>query len=128
MQGCQIARYGGKSQGHVVSALAAEAACGAGMHLLSTWQEQEPRGGGLCPRFPGTLKDSYGPERWQENNTEALCLIPCAIDQDPYFRMTRDVAVSNLSQSDLIQPNLALLPDDSRGGAGRFGFRKPAVG
>jgi tryptophanyl-tRNA synthetase len=20
------------------------------------------------------------------------CLIPCAIDQDPYFRMTRDVA------------------------------------
>jgi len=24
--------------------------------------------------------------------TKALCLIPCAIDQDPYFRMTRDVA------------------------------------
>ncbi|KAG7360068.1 tryptophanyl-tRNA synthetase [Nitzschia inconspicua] len=23
---------------------------------------------------------------------KALCLIPCAIDQDPYFRMTRDVA------------------------------------
>lgn len=24
--------------------------------------------------------------------TKAICLIPCAIDQDPYFRMTRDVA------------------------------------
>ena len=23
---------------------------------------------------------------------DARCLIPCAIDQDPYFRMTRDVA------------------------------------
>lgn len=22
----------------------------------------------------------------------AFCLIPCAIDQDPYFRMTRDIA------------------------------------
>ncbi|XP_011496350.1 PREDICTED: tryptophan--tRNA ligase, cytoplasmic [Ceratosolen solmsi marchali] len=25
-------------------------------------------------------------------NTKVPCLIPCAIDQDPYFRMTRDVA------------------------------------
>mmetsp|Transcript_5325 Transcript_5325/g.15465 ORF Transcript_5325/g.15465 Transcript_5325/m.15465 type:complete len:688 (+) Transcript_5325:182-2245(+) len=25
-------------------------------------------------------------------DTKAVCLIPCAIDQDPYFRMTRDVA------------------------------------
>ena len=24
--------------------------------------------------------------------TKACCLIPCAIDQDPYFRMTRDIA------------------------------------
>jgi len=24
--------------------------------------------------------------------TDIPCLIPCAIDQDPYFRMTRDVA------------------------------------
>ena len=23
---------------------------------------------------------------------DVTCLIPCAIDQDPYFRMTRDVA------------------------------------
>lgn len=26
------------------------------------------------------------------NNSKVSCLIPCAIDQDPYFRMTRDVA------------------------------------
>ncbi|XP_040830996.1 tryptophan--tRNA ligase, cytoplasmic isoform X2 [Ochotona curzoniae] len=26
------------------------------------------------------------------NRTDVQCLIPCAIDQDPYFRMTRDVA------------------------------------
>ncbi len=25
-------------------------------------------------------------------NWPCRCLIPCAIDQDPYFRMTRDVA------------------------------------
>jgi len=27
-----------------------------------------------------------------DRNTNQLCLIPCAIDQDPYFRMTRDIA------------------------------------
>jgi len=27
-----------------------------------------------------------------KRDTEMACLIPCAIDQDPYFRMTRDVA------------------------------------
>jgi tryptophanyl-tRNA synthetase len=27
-----------------------------------------------------------------DRNSNHLCLIPCAIDQDPYFRMTRDVA------------------------------------
>jgi tryptophanyl-tRNA synthetase len=33
------------------------------------------------------------PEVLQADRTsEHLCLIPCAIDQDPYFRMTRDVA------------------------------------
>jgi tryptophanyl-tRNA synthetase len=33
--------------------------------------------------FPAVLKDAP---------TDTACLIPCAIDQDPYFRMTRDVA------------------------------------
>ena len=27
-----------------------------------------------------------------KGNKDMMCLIPCAIDQDPYFRMTRDVA------------------------------------
>ena len=27
-----------------------------------------------------------------DRNSDYLCLIPCAIDQDPYFRMTRDIA------------------------------------
>lgn len=27
-----------------------------------------------------------------DRNSSHICLIPCAIDQDPYFRMTRDVA------------------------------------
>lgn len=40
-----------------------------------------------APSFPVAFPHMFG-----ENNTEALCLIPCAIDQDPYFRMTRDVA------------------------------------
>lgn len=33
--------------------------------------------------FPGIFGDDCGPIR---------CVIPCAIDQDPYFRMTRDLA------------------------------------
>lgn len=35
----------------------------------------------FCSTFPFIFK-----------NSKAHCLIPCAIDQDPYFRMTRDVA------------------------------------
>lgn len=35
----------------------------------------------FCSTFPFIFKDA-----------KAHCLIPCAIDQDPYFRMTRDVA------------------------------------
>jgi tryptophanyl-tRNA synthetase len=27
-----------------------------------------------------------------DRNSDHMCLIPCAIDQDPYFRMTRDIA------------------------------------
>ncbi|EKX53054.1 hypothetical protein GUITHDRAFT_92171 [Guillardia theta CCMP2712] len=39
-----------------------------------------------APSFPVAFPHIFG------NDTEPLCLIPCAIDQDPYFRMTRDVA------------------------------------
>lgn len=37
------------------------------------------------PAFSNSFKHIYGERKVQ-------CLIPCAIDQDPYFRMTRDVA------------------------------------
>ncbi|CAN4076478.1 unnamed protein product [Withania somnifera] len=37
------------------------------------------------PSFPSSFPQLFG-------NDNIRCLIPCAIDQDPYFRMTRDVA------------------------------------
>lgn len=40
-----------------------------------------------APSFPAAFPKVLG-----ANNSNMLCLIPCAIDQDPYFRMTRDVA------------------------------------
>ena len=43
-----------------------------------------------APSFPSSFRiplQKCGP---QPDN--ACCLIPCAIDQDPYFRLTRDVA------------------------------------
>nr|XP_040567866.1 tryptophan--tRNA ligase, cytoplasmic-like isoform X1 [Lepeophtheirus salmonis] len=39
-----------------------------------------------APSFSGSFPFIFG------GKTDVLCLIPCAIDQDPYFRMTRDVA------------------------------------
>jgi tryptophanyl-tRNA synthetase len=39
-----------------------------------------------APAFCDTFPHIFG------NRKDILCLIPCAIDQDPYFRMTRDVA------------------------------------
>merc|ERR1712136_512059 len=39
-----------------------------------------------APSFPSTFKVPLG------GNDMMACLIPCAIDQDPYFRLTRDVA------------------------------------
>lgn len=38
------------------------------------------------PAFSSTFPHIFG------NKTDVQCLIPAAIDQDPYFRMTRDVA------------------------------------
>jgi tryptophanyl-tRNA synthetase len=38
-----------------------------------------------APSFPSSFKHIFG------ENKSVPCLIPCAIDQDPYFRMTRDV-------------------------------------
>ncbi|KAL6765634.1 hypothetical protein V8C86DRAFT_2455941 [Haematococcus lacustris] len=39
-----------------------------------------------APSFADTFPHMFGSRR------DVRCLIPCAIDQDPYFRMTRDVA------------------------------------
>jgi len=39
-----------------------------------------------APSFPSSFPHIFG------GATDVPCLIPCAIDQDPYFRMTRDVA------------------------------------
>uniref|UniRef100_A0A7S0YEQ1 Tryptophan--tRNA ligase, cytoplasmic n=1 Tax=Polytomella parva TaxID=51329 RepID=A0A7S0YEQ1_9CHLO len=39
-----------------------------------------------APSFSDCFPHMFG------NRTNVRCLIPCAIDQDPYFRMTRDVA------------------------------------
>ncbi|GAX84011.1 hypothetical protein CEUSTIGMA_g11436.t1 [Chlamydomonas eustigma] len=39
-----------------------------------------------APSFPDTFPHLFGARK------DIRCLIPCAIDQDPYFRMTRDVA------------------------------------
>jgi tryptophanyl-tRNA synthetase len=38
------------------------------------------------PSFSNTFPHIFG------DRADIFCLIPCAIDQDPYFRMTRDVA------------------------------------
>jgi len=38
------------------------------------------------PSFSNTFPHIFG------NKTDVLCLIPQGIDQDPYFRMTRDIA------------------------------------
>jgi len=39
-----------------------------------------------APSFPNSFPHMFGDRK------DVRCLIPCAIDQDPYFRMTRDVA------------------------------------
>lgn len=39
-----------------------------------------------APSFPDSFPHMFGTRK------DLRCLIPCAIDQDPYFRMTRDVA------------------------------------
>ncbi|KAK4364853.1 hypothetical protein RND71_016211 [Anisodus tanguticus] len=50
------------------------------------WKSQKLEEAGMAvPSFPSSFPHLFG-------NDNIRCLIPCAIDQDPYFRMTRDVA------------------------------------
>lgn len=39
-----------------------------------------------APAFSNSFPQIFGTKK------DVPCLIPCAIDQDPYFRLTRDVA------------------------------------
>jgi tryptophanyl-tRNA synthetase len=41
-----------------------------------------------APSFSSSFPHIFG----HDINKQVPCLIPCGIDQDPYFRMTRDVA------------------------------------
>ena len=55
-----------------------------------------------APSFPSSFPHIFG------ENTQVPCLIPCAIDQDPYFRMTRDVAhrLSGKDKKPFLKPAL----------------------
>ena len=44
-----------------------------------------------APSFPASFPIVLG-SRTSKECANMACLIPCAIDQDPYFRMTRDIA------------------------------------
>ena len=48
-----------------------------------------------APSFPSSFPKVLNAGR----DSETACLIPCAIDQDPYFRMTRDVAHKLVTKS-----------------------------
>lgn len=52
--------------------------CNIGKHAFPAVQ--------AAPAFSTSFPEIFG------QRTDVHCLIPCAIDQDPYFRMTRDVA------------------------------------
>jgi tryptophanyl-tRNA synthetase len=43
-----------------------------------------------APSFASTFPHIFGTD--DKKHKQTMCLIPCAIDQDPYFRLTRDVA------------------------------------
>ncbi|CAG7997469.1 unnamed protein product [Penicillium salamii] len=56
--------------------------------------------GKVASSFASSFPLIFGPDRLQTSRIP--CLIPCAIDQDPYFRLTRDVA----SQLKYAKPSL----------------------
>jgi hypothetical protein len=57
-----------------------------------------------APSFPAAFPHIFG------NSSDAQCLIPCAIDQDPYFRMVRlkTISISSSSSSSFAPPFLYL--------------------
>ncbi|KAJ2097236.1 tryptophan--tRNA ligase [Coemansia sp. S100] len=62
----------------------------------------------IAPAFSSTFPSIFG------NRTDIPCLIPCGIDQDPYFRLTRDVAKPlKFKKPSLIHGYSAIFMDDS---------------
>ncbi|XP_022861190.1 tryptophan--tRNA ligase, cytoplasmic-like [Olea europaea var. sylvestris] len=53
------------------------------LHLVDAWLQMYFQ---AAPSFPSSFPHLFSVK------DDLRCLIPCAIDQDPYFRMTRDVA------------------------------------
>mmetsp|Transcript_24278 Transcript_24278/g.50462 ORF Transcript_24278/g.50462 Transcript_24278/m.50462 type:complete len:689 (-) Transcript_24278:151-2217(-) len=45
-----------------------------------------------APSFASSFPTVLDVPNEKRRSTKQICLIPCAIDQDPYFRMTRDIA------------------------------------
>nr|GMC64410.1 tryptophan--tRNA ligase, cytoplasmic [Ipomoea batatas] len=61
-------------------------ACGFDISRTFIFSDFDYVGGQAVPSFPSSFPHLFS------GNDNLRCLIPCAIDQDPYFRMTRDVA------------------------------------
>lgn len=58
-----------------------------------------------APSFASSFPKVLQADRTSEN----LCLIPCAIDQDPYFRMTRDIAHKMVGKNHKLNGKPALI-------------------
>ncbi|EKX47021.1 hypothetical protein GUITHDRAFT_86582 [Guillardia theta CCMP2712] len=69
----------------------------------------------IAPSFPDCFVDIFG------GSTRLPCLIPCAIDQDPYFRLARDVAARlNMTKPALLHSKFIPALQGDSGGAGKM--------
>lgn len=66
-----------------------------------------------APSFPSSFPIVLGADRkngsFEGSGHNMACLIPCAIDQDPYFRMTRDIAHKLVPKSHPLDGKPALI-------------------
>jgi tryptophanyl-tRNA synthetase len=66
-----------------------------------------------APSFPSSFPIVLGADRkngsFEGDAHNMACLIPCAIDQDPYFRMTRDIAHKLVPKSHPLDGKPALI-------------------
>lgn len=61
-------------------------------HIFGKLEEQAKNKSNAAQTSKQQQKKKKGGDEKKKVKSEIGCLIPCAIDQDPYFRMTRDVA------------------------------------